>query len=292
MKLLFGILLGLALLLALAFRSFWYWRQPPPSHEALKERYFEIVAHRGFSAKYPENTMMAFKASEYYADLVELDVHLTADGRVVVIHDATLERTTSGKGEVRAHTWEELKNLDAGSWKSHEYAEARMPLLDEVVAEIAPKQRLLIELKNDADNKPYTGLVTHVLAIIAKYDMQTQCILQSFDPSYLEEIAKLSPETHTMRLIEWAGDPLPWYIDVAFKIGNLPVNPKWKAINTYYPWLTPERVATWKKEGIYTYPYTINTEEDMRRALGMGVAGIITNDVMLAFMLRDSLNDD
>ncbi len=96
-----------------------------------------VVAHRGYSARYPENTLCAFEAAiDAGADVVELDVGLSADRVPFVLHDATLERTTNGRGPLHAHRATELEALDAGSWFAPEFAGERLPTLQAVLERI------------------------------------------------------------------------------------------------------------------------------------------------------------
>src|ERR1700704_3987340 len=108
-----------------------------------------VVAHRGASAYAPENTMAAFeRASQLGADAIELDVHLTADDRLVVHHDDTLDRTTTGSGYVRDQTWDEIACLSAGAWYADSFASERVPLFEDVLAWAKEKgMPLSVELK-------------------------------------------------------------------------------------------------------------------------------------------------
>ena len=109
----------------------------------------EIFAHRGFSSQYPENTMIAFrKALEAHADGIEMDARLTADGRIVIMHDPTVDRTTNGTGKVRDLTLAEIRALDAGVKKGMVFENERVPMLEEVFAELGGKLLLNIELCN------------------------------------------------------------------------------------------------------------------------------------------------
>ena len=105
-------------------------------------------AHRGGTEKTPENTLPAFEAAlELCVDMIEFDLRVTADGHVVVMHDATVDRTTDGTGEIANLTLEQIKRLDAGSWHSLRFAGTLVPTLDEVL-QIMPSSVLLnIELK-------------------------------------------------------------------------------------------------------------------------------------------------
>ncbi len=128
----------------------------------------EIIAHRGSGRGWkqpgapPENTLPAFAyawSPEVDADAAELDVHLSRDGELIVIHDATLSRTTNGRGRVAEHTLAELRALDAGTWKHERYAGTRLPLLEEVIAMLPAGKRLFIEIKSGAYTVPTLAAV-------------------------------------------------------------------------------------------------------------------------------------
>ncbi len=107
-----------------------------------------VCAHRGRSGVCPENTMAAFEAAiELGADFIECDVHATADGEIIVMHDAAADRTTDGEGSIEEMTLEQARALDAGSWKSEEFVGERVPTLAEVLATIAPRCVVDIEIK-------------------------------------------------------------------------------------------------------------------------------------------------
>ena len=113
-----------------------------------------VVAHRGFSGAAPENTLAAFRmAIEAGSDMIELDVHLSKDGKVVVIHDETQERTTNGQGRVADRPLKEIKGLDAGSWFSPPFAGERIPTLQEVLSLAQGKVPVNIEIKNPTHGK-------------------------------------------------------------------------------------------------------------------------------------------
>ena len=125
------------------------------SFHAHSQHRVQIVAHRGASAYAPENTLAAFrKAIELGADVLELDVHQSIDNQLVVIHDGTVDRTTSGKGTVKDCTVAALKQLDAGSWFSPQFSGERIPTLEEVFGSTPDSINLLIELKAGSDEYP------------------------------------------------------------------------------------------------------------------------------------------
>ena len=121
----------------------------------------KIFAHRGSKGTHPENTLASFKeAVRVGSDGIELDVHLTKDGHLVVIHDETVDRTTNGTGEIRNLTLAEIKAMDAGGWFHNKYAGEKIPTLEEVLlllTELGFNGQLNIELKTDVIQ--YKGLV-------------------------------------------------------------------------------------------------------------------------------------
>src|SRR5687767_15370020 len=107
----------------------------------------EIIAHRGASYDAPENTMAAFRLGwEQQADANELDIYLTKDGKIILLHDKAIKRTTGVEGRPEELTLEELRKLDAGSWKGPKWAGEKLPLLDEVLATIPAGKRVFIEI--------------------------------------------------------------------------------------------------------------------------------------------------
>ena len=131
-----------------------------------------VIAHRGFSGAAPENTLAAVRAAiEVGADMVEIDVTLTSDGHIVVIHDETLDRTTTGSGRVSDFTLTELQRLDAGGWFAPRFAGERIPTLDQVLDEIEGRILLNVEIKSEAVER---GIVTKVASAIRKRGMMEQ----------------------------------------------------------------------------------------------------------------------
>ena len=143
----------------------------------------ETIAHRGASGYAPENTMAAFeKAVDMKADYFELDVQMTKDGKLVVIHDTSVDRTTDGSGMVKDLTLEEIHNLDAGSWFGEEFANERIPTLGEVLDEFRGKSGILIEIKSPS---LYPGIEEKIAAELSARNLDkpnnNKIIVQSFD---------------------------------------------------------------------------------------------------------------
>jgi glycerophosphoryl diester phosphodiesterase len=161
-----------------------------------------VVAHRGAHAYAPENTMAAFRlAHELGADAIELDVHLSADERLVVMHDDTLDRTTSGSGLIGSWTWDDLSRLSAGAWYAADFAAERLPLLEEVL-DWARQARmpLSIELKRPnaaLGRAAYPDLGARVLALVDQFGLRDDVLLFSDDHSAVREVRNLAPSVAT-----------------------------------------------------------------------------------------------
>lgn len=155
----------------------------------------KIVAHRGLSAEYPENTMLSFsKAVETGCDGIELDVQLTKDGQIVVIHDETVDRTTNGKGKVRDYSLEELRRLDASGGRSGDFGFNPIPTFQEYLDFIADKpQWTNIEIKNSIF--PYPGLVDKVAEAVREKGLEGKVLFSSFNHQSLLRLRKLLPRT-------------------------------------------------------------------------------------------------
>jgi glycerophosphoryl diester phosphodiesterase len=236
-----------------------------------------IVAHRGSSGTAPENTMAAVRLGvEAGAKIVEIDVQRTADGRLVVIHDAVLGRTTSGTGRVDAHTYDQVAALDAGSWMSPRYAGERVPLLIEVLEYLRGRAYLNIELKS-YEGDPIEGekFLAAVLRTIDVADMANQTLLSSFDHALLAHAGTINPNIPYAVIMHPNDRALP--SERAIPVGA-------RAVVMSKGQLSHERVRDAKEHGLPLAIYTINTPEDAHRAVRYGVDAIVTNfpELMLA----------
>jgi glycerophosphoryl diester phosphodiesterase len=235
-----------------------------------------LIGHRGYPARYPENTLAAFTgAMDAGCDMIELDVTLTRDRRVVVIHDDTLDRTTNGSGPVRDRTVEEMRTLDAGSWFAPRFAAERVPLLDEVIALTAGRCMLNIEIKESAFEEGYPpDAIEHQVAELVKTGgAMDRVIVSSFDRRILERLARM-PAPPALAFISDAGaDPEVMGVLRTIKAFS------WHPRRTV---LTREQVERVHAEGMKIYPWTINTRSEADALLQLGVDGLICNE-MTAF---------
>jgi len=161
-----------------------------------------VFAHRGASAYAPENTLAAFQlALEQGADGIELDVNLTTDGHVVVIHDSIVDRTTNGSGEVRDMELKTLKSFDAGSWFAPKFKGEKVPTLDEVLKLVGEDVFTNIELKPKYFISPLDQLPGKVAALVEKHNLDNKIIFSSFNPWALIKIHRLLPSVPVGLLI-------------------------------------------------------------------------------------------
>jgi glycerophosphoryl diester phosphodiesterase len=218
-------------------------------------------AHRGFSARYPENTMLSFqKAIETGCDGIELDIHLSRDGKIVVIHDETVNRTTNGKGFVKDADYAELRALDAGKGE-------HIPTIEEYF-DLVDKYPLLtnIELKNSVFW--YEGMEEKIIGMIRERGIEERIIFSSFNHFSILKCKKLAPEIRCGFLV-WS-----WIIDVGAYTKKHGI----EGIHPEYCSLTGEAVREIQSNGVAINAYTVDDRETMERLISLGVYSIITDD--------------
>ncbi len=161
-----------------------------------------LGAHRGNSDEFPENTLRAFQSAiELGVDMIECDIHLTADQQLAVIHDHLLERTSDGRGLVRDQTLAELKTLDAGSWKDARFRGERIPELSEVLQLARGNVGVAVEVKNLPLH--YEGIERRLVDLLQREGMVEQVIVIAFDHRILRRLHDLDPQVFT-GVLEWA----------------------------------------------------------------------------------------
>lgn len=226
-----------------------------------------IFAHRGAAGTYPENTMISFEAAEAFgADGIELDVQLTKDGKVVVIHDETVNRTTNGKGAVRNYLYEDLCKLDASYKFSEKVGFCKIPLLEEVLEWLGKTQLLLnIELKND--KIPYRGLEEEVITLVRKFSLEDRVIFSSFNHYSMKRCHMMAPDIQTAILYR-EGLHSPWAYAKRWVL--------LQCIRIIV--IFQDAIAELTMEsGVEVRPYTINEETLMRKYFDMNISAIITD---------------
>lgn len=226
----------------------------------------KIFAHRGSSGTHPENTLAAFQAAAQLPIAgVELDVHLTKDGEMVVIHDETIDRTTNGRGYVKDMTLAQLKKYDCGSWFSADWSGERIPALEEVFDVFAETDHILnIELKTDIF--PYDSLLTQVLKLAEKNGLTERILLSSFNH---EDIQTACRETAVPSAILTFGVYVDAY-DYARVIGT-------NRLHVNVPSAFRKMTTDALRKGAIVYAYTVNDLSYAKELKQIGVHGIFTD---------------
>lgn len=234
-------------------------------------RTLEITAHRGASLNYPENTMLAFTAAKAEgANWIELDVQQTSDGKLVVLHDHNLVRTTGMRQNIWQTTYTDLQNLDAGSFLSPEFKDARIPLLEEVISWAKRNTiKLNIELKPHGHE---TNLEQSVTNLIQTTNFTNSCVVSSQYYHVLENLKNLNPNLQTV-----------YVMSIAY--GDLYTLPAADSFSIEARNITPRLVNSLHDHGKDIYAWTVNSSENIQRMIDLGVDNIITDDVPLAKQL-------
>jgi glycerophosphoryl diester phosphodiesterase len=236
-----------------------------------------IVAHRGASGHAPENTMAAFRrAVELGATFIETDLQLTRDAHLVAMHDATVERTTNGKGPIRNLTLAEVRELDAGSWFGPTFAGQQVPTLNEIL-EYAREADVVFYLEVKAAG---TWGVEHALVnVLRELRVAAHTAVLSFDPQALDNVRRRDPTLITGLLFDHALDDAP---GAAWEVGARQLAPRADVV-------TPELVQKAHASGLQVVTWTVNEPAEMRKAMAAGVDGIMTDyPERLAAVLKES----
>ena len=228
----------------------------------------KVYAHRGYSGKYPENTMLAFKkAAETGCDGIELDVQLTSDGQVVIIHDEKIDRTTDGTGNVKDYTLEELKKFNAAASWNGKYGFEPIPTLEEYFQWVKDTDLVTnIEIKSGVYY--YEELEEKTLALVRKYGLEKKIIFSSFLHSSITLLRKLAPEIPCGALVEYENLGNPGYYCEKFDFQYY--HPGMKA-------LTEEMVQSCKEHNIPLNVWTINDMGALEQLYEWGCEGVMSN---------------
>lgn len=227
----------------------------------------KVFAHRGFSGKYPENTMLAFKKAEEVGCYgIELDVQLTKDDEIVIMHDETIDRTTSGTGNIRDYTYQELCLVDCYGKFEGEYDFQRIPTLREYLTWVKDTGLVTnIELKNSVYY--YEHLEEKVIDMVREFQMEDRVIFSSFNLVSINKCKKMLPEVPMGYLMEARMDNMGFFTEE-------------NGVEYYHPdknFLTEEMVRDCHAHGIGVNVWTVNKKELMKQLNNWNVDGIFTN---------------
>lgn len=234
-----------------------------------------VIGHRGASGYAPEHTFPSWDlAIEFGVDYIEQDLQMTRDGILVVMHDPTLDRTTSGAGDVIAHTLEEIKELDAGAWFNARFAGATVPALREVFERYGAKANYYIETKNPEEAP---GMEEKLLELINEFGLREsavsnwQVLIQSFSRDSLLKIKAMDPQLPLIQLI-------------GKDYSSAQIQERLADIRSYAVGIGPSRfsvdaalVDAAHSSGLHVHPYTVNEPEEMARLIALGVDGMFSD---------------
>ncbi|MFQ5352274.1 MAG: glycerophosphodiester phosphodiesterase [Candidatus Binatia bacterium] len=225
-----------------------------------------VLGHRGASGTHPENTLVSFRvAVEAGADGFEFDVQLSRDGVPVVIHDDVLERTTDGTGCVADRDADYLGGLDAGSWRGDEFATARLPLLDEVLAEFSGRCVMNLELKPDSRRQE---LVRSVLESARRFQAFDSVVFSSFDFQSLRVLRAEAPRARIGVLCKPGEEPAA--LGFARECGACNLHPHVSVVNA-------ELLRDCAEAGLGLWTWNANDKEEATRLFGLGVDAVFSD---------------
>jgi glycerophosphoryl diester phosphodiesterase len=230
----------------------------------------EVQAHRGASAVAPENTIAAFRAAaDQGAKWVELDVALLADGTLVVIHDDTVDRTSSGTGSLGELNRDKLAQFDAGSWFGEAFSGERIPTLEEVLKVLGELGlNANVEIKQHTHHKSLDQLTSAVQAALRTRAAHTEIMISSFDGQALAAMHQLEPDLELAML--WSTLPTDWQAQLA----AIPA----KTIHLHYKALSIGLLEEASKQGIKIRVWTCNEPAMLASFWPAGLAGVITDN--------------
>ncbi|MGA9290455.1 MAG: glycerophosphodiester phosphodiesterase [Anaerobacillus sp.] len=248
------------------------------------------VAHRGASGFAPEHTIASYKlGEEMKGNYIEIDLQMTKDGKLIAMHDESVDRTTNGTGLVKNYTLQQLKELDAGSWFNEKnpnkanpaYEGMKVPTLEEVIQTFGKDARYYIETKSP---DVYPGMEEELLRILEKYNLtgvnerSSNVLIQSFSQESLLKIHELNPNLPLIQLISYK-EPAAISEEELQRLNDYAVG-----VGMSSSKIDENYVQQVRNAGLLIHPYTVNEKEDMERLLNWGVTGMFTN-------YPDRLND-
>ncbi len=226
-----------------------------------------VYAHRGASGYAPENTMAAFKmAVELVSSGIECDVQMTRDGRLVICHDETLDRTTNGKGYIKDLNYDEIRELDSGSWFDKKFRNERVPQLSELL-KLVKATGLLLNIEIKSGIVQYPGIEEKVMSEVAAFGLEAKVIVSSFNHYSIKACKDINPSVKTGAL----------YMEGLFEPWNYMKSLGCECAHPFYMALVPAISKELKARGHIINVFTVNDPKISSELVEMGVDGIITN---------------
>lgn len=231
------------------------------------ERHVHVQGHRGACGYAPENTLAAFRlAREMGADGIECDIHLSKDGRFVVCHDETIDRTSTGSGKIAELTLAEIQSCDFGAKFGAQFAGITAPALEEMLEVVKGMNPINIEIKQFGKDRDTADALNAFYDILASFDVLPDVIVSSFDAELLRMLKRLHPDVYTCLLYS----TLRGAAARAQALGCSAIHPN-------HSKLSKATVNSAHRRGLKVNCWTVNEARDIRRMIEIGCDGLITN---------------
>ena len=230
----------------------------------------KVIGHGGAKGYAPKDTRASFeKALELGVDIVELDLHQTKDGTLVVYHDPYLDRTTNYRGLIGEMWIKELKNIDVGSWFDSKFKDERILTLEEAIDLILHKTDLIIELKqaSSSHDRRYEGFEERVLNLVNQKNIKKRILITSFDHCSLKRLKELDPSVRIGAL--FGANWLTLWEEVQLL--------RAEAIHPHWVFTTKEMIQEAHSRGVKVNVWVVNQENWMKKLISWGTDGIVTD---------------
>jgi len=240
------------------------------------EQQIILTAHRCGAGLAPENTLLGVKESlVFMPDRIEIDVHMTKDSTIVVIHDESIDRTTNGKGKIKDLTYPQILEYFAIDNTSKQITSEKIPTLDQIIEAIDGRSNLLIEIKQG--NEIYPGIEKKVIESIQKHNAKSWCIIQSFNLDILKTVHQLDKTIKLHKLYFGKIPYLPIWISNKMEFGSLKNLDFVSEISFMYLFATKHTIANIHKHNKKANVWTVDNEERIKQLVNIGIDGVITN---------------
>ncbi|NLJ79858.1 MAG: glycerophosphodiester phosphodiesterase [Firmicutes bacterium] len=235
--------------------------------ELLAQKKVTVAGHRGYKAKFPENTILSFaEAIKLGVDMLEIDLNMTRDKEIIIIHDTTLDRTTNGSGPVRNYTLAEIKKLDAGSWFEGRFKNLTVPTLLELIQLLQDDAQMLlnVEIKDRTEE-----MADAAVKLLAKEGLIERCVFTCFDAAILGYIS----DKYSLKTQGFPGHKMDNFIP-----GENGTYGKMWAVGIEMSLLTPRLVQEFQERNILAWSYCPDTDAEVMHSLDCGATLMTCND--------------
>lgn len=257
---------------------------PPGPNFSARTHTVAVIAHRGLPTVAPENTVAAFrKAVDLGVEMLEVDVQQTKDGRLVVLHDKTVDRTTDGEGELPDFTLAELKALDAGGWFGEAFRGERIPTLEEVVETLDATTLLLLEVKYGSPHQE--GIEGRLIEFVRRHGLEGRVLIKSFDPEAIKRVRRLAPGIPVGVSLIFRIPFLSLVVHRGIRFGNV-LEEDVDFLHVHRIGLTRSLTKEAHARGIAVIAWDVHDDARMRRFIAMGVDAIETDQAALLKQIR------